>query len=321
MWMLGGAALAWPIALRADPGTTPVVGFLNAGSSGEWRSRVAALRQGLADTGHVEGVNVAIEYRWGEGQNHRLPALAADLVRRGVAVIAATGGADSAAAAKQATSTIPIVFVSGGDPVKFGLVSSLNRPGGNVTGVSLFTAALVAKRLALLHELAPDVGAVGMLVNPHNLLAEENTSDIEASARSLGERPIILRAATQFDLDAAFATFVREGAVALVVAADPSFEVWRDRIVALAARHRVPTIYANREFVVAGGLLSYGTNFNGAFRQAGVYIGRILRGEKPAELPVLQPATFELVVNLKTAEALGLTIPPALLARADEVIE
>jgi len=276
----------------------------------------------LQEAGYVEGQNVAIEYRWAEGQYDRLPELASDLVRRQVAIIAATGGSVSAMAAKAITGTIPIVFTSGGDPVRMGLVASINRPGGNVTGVSLFTSTLAAKRLALLHELVPTATVIAMLVNPTNPNAEPDTKEVETAARTTGLQLVVLRASNESDLDKVFGTMSQHKVGAVIVGADPLFDNnARDRMVALAAHHALPAIYDWRDVAVAGGLVSYGSNLADGYRLAGIYTGRILKGEKPADLPVLQPTKFELVINLKTAKALGLTVPQTLQVAADEVIE
>jgi putative ABC transport system substrate-binding protein len=276
----------------------------------------------LQEAGYVEGQNVAIEYRWAEGQYDRLPELASDLVRRQVAIIVATGGSVSAMAAKAITGTIPIVFTSGGDPVRMGLVASINRPGGNVTGVSLFTSTLVAKRLALLHELVPTATVIAMLVNPTNPNAEPDTKEVETAARTTGLQLVVLRASNESDLDKVFGTMSQHKVGAVIVGADPLFDNnARDRMVALAAHHALPAIYDWRDVAVAGGLVSYGSNLADGYRLAGIYTGRILKGEKPADLPVLQPTKFELVINLKTAKALGLTVPQTLQVAADEVIE
>jgi putative ABC transport system substrate-binding protein len=301
----------------------PVIGYLSGGSlaADNIPDRLTAFRQGLNETGHVEGKNVAIEYRWAEGQYDRLPALAADLVRRQVTVIVAVAGAPTAFAAKAATETIPIVFNQGIDPVQSGLVASLNRPGGNITGVTILTSELARKRLDLLHELLPTAAVVALLVNPTNPVTESETTSLQDAARILGLQAHALEARSPSEIDAAFETIICLQAAALVVSTDPLFTNQRAKMVALAARHAVPAIYAYRLFPAAGGLISYGADLADSYRQAGIYTGKILSGAKPADLPVQQAVRIELVINLKTAKALGLTVPPTLLARADEVIE
>jgi putative tryptophan/tyrosine transport system substrate-binding protein len=317
--LLGGAAAAWPILARAQQQAVPVIGFLHTGSPREMAPLAAAFRQGLSETGYAEGHNVAIDHRWAEGQYERLPALLADLVQRPVAVIAATGG--TVQAAKAATTTIPIVFTTADDPVREGLIASISRPGGNMTGVSLYTTTLDAKRLGLLHELVPHAGAVAVLANPKYYLVDGQLRELEAAARRVGLRLNVLNASTEGEIGAAFASLVRQRAEALLVLAEPFLTSRRHQIATLAVRHGVPAIYPWREFAVAGGLLSYGASITDSFRQVGSYAGQILKGAKPGELPVLQPAKFELVINLQVAKALGVEVPPMLLARADEVIE
>jgi putative ABC transport system substrate-binding protein len=317
--LLGGAA-AWPLAARAQQAAMPVIGFLSSRSEIDSVLHVAAFRQALSEADYVEGQNVAIDYRWADGQYDRLPGLAADLISRQVAVIFAGGGA-AARAAKAATTMIPIVIMIGEDPVKFGLVASLNRPGGNISGVSTFNAVLGSKRLELLHELVPTIATIGLLVNPNYPSAGLEIGETQVAARAVGRNLIILNASTESEIDAAFASLVQQRVGALVVTGDPLFVSQRDKVVMLAARHAVPTIYVQREFAVAGGLIGYGTSLTDAYRQVGIYAGRILKGAKPGDLPVVQPTKFDLVINLKTAKALGITIPDKLLALADEVIE
>jgi putative ABC transport system substrate-binding protein len=319
MLLLGGA-MTTPRPLRAQQKAKPAIGFLSAGSPGPSAPNLAAFRQGLSETGWVEGQNVAIEYRWAEGRYDRLPVLAADLVGRKVDVIATTGG-PSALAIKSATSTIPIVFSSGADPVATGLVASLGHPGGNLTGVSFISVELMPKRLELLSELVPQARVIALLVNPSSGNAEQIIGNLQEAARAKGLELPILMASTESEIDTAFATLVQQHAGAVVVGGDTFFANRLDQLVALASRHAVPAIYEWREPVSAGGLISYGPSRTGTWHQVGTYVGKILKGAKPADLPVQQPTTFELVVNLKTAKELGLTVPPSILARADEVIE
>jgi putative ABC transport system substrate-binding protein len=315
--LLAGAMLATR-ALPAEQKAMPVIGFLGAGSPGSQAALVVAFREGLSQTGWVEGQNVLIEYRWAEGHADRLPALAADLVDRKVDVIAAMGGTPPAVAAKGATSTIPIVF-SGGDPVERGLVASLARPGGNLTGVG--SLDLSPKRLELLFELVPEAKLIGLLVNPNNPFAESTTKSAQEAAHSIGVHLHVLKATTESEIDAAFTTVAQTHVDGLIQDSDALFNSRLDQLVALASRHAVPTIYSWREYPAAGGLISYGPSLTGIWRQLGIYAGKILNGAKPADLPVEQPSKFELVINLNTAKALGLTVPPSIFARADEVIE
>jgi putative ABC transport system substrate-binding protein len=310
--------LAVPLAARAQKPAMPVIGFLSLASPAQWTRYVAGFRQGLNEAGYVEGKNVAIEFRWAEGHRDRLPALAADLVSRNVAVLVATGGAGPARAAKAATSTIPIVFTAA-DPVENGLVTSLGRPGGNATGVSVLAVELMPKRLELLHELVPKATVIALLINPDNVGAESWVRGAQEATRSLGQQLQVLRVRTEQEIDAAFATLLQLRAHALVVAPDPLFNVRREQIVGLAARHAVPAIFDFREFVTAGGLMSYGASLSEIYRQAGIYAGKILDGAKPGDLPVLQPTKVELVINLKTAKALGLTIPQSLRVLAEGI--
>jgi putative tryptophan/tyrosine transport system substrate-binding protein len=319
--LLGGAAAAWPLAAHAQQSTMPVIGFLSGRSPGESESVEAAFRQGLKESGYAEGQNVHIAFRWAEGRYDRLPALVASLVDIRVAVIAAAGGQAVSLAAKAATSTIPIVFVSGEDPVKLGLVATLNRPGGSATGVSMFLSEMEAKRFALLHELVPTATMIGVIVNPSSPSIDTQLREINSAARALGRQIQIVNATNERELDAAFASLAQSKAGALLIAANAYFTSRRDQIVALAAQRAIPAIYDQREFPMAGGLVSYGTNLSDSYRLMGVYTGKILKGEKPTDLPVQRSTKFELVINLKTAKALGLDVPPALSARADEVIE
>jgi putative ABC transport system substrate-binding protein len=319
--LLGGAAAAWPLAAQAQQPTLPVVGFLNAASAQNYTRQLAAFLKGLGESGYVDGRNVAVEYRWAEGQNDRLPAMAADLVHRQVAVIAATS-TPAALAAKAATTTIPIIFELGSDPVQLGLVASLSRPGGNVTGVTNANMGIAPKRLQLLHELLPTARIMALLVNPAEpALAETYTKEVQAAARNFGLELHVLNATSEGDFDVAFSKLTQLRAGGLVIGGGAFFTSRTEQLAALSVRHAVPAIYYNRRFAVAGGLLSYGADSTDAYRLAGIYTGRVLKGDKPADLPVQQATKVELYINLKTAKALGLTIPNTLIGRADEVFE
>jgi putative tryptophan/tyrosine transport system substrate-binding protein len=317
--LLGGATIAWPLAARAQQAAMPVIGFLDGQSLD--LHLMMAFRQALKDAGYVEGRNVAIYFRSADGQTDRLVTLAGDIVGRSVAVIVTTGGGAAALAAYAATTRIPIVFVNGVDPVTSGLVMSLNRPGGNATGVYIFQQVLEGKRLGLLRELVPSAAPIAVLLNPTNANFQTQLRGVQESARALGQQVSILSASTVREIDVAFATVAQSGTRALLVGSDPFFNNERDQVIALTARHAIPAIYEGREFAVAGGLASYGTSLADAYRQAALYAGRILGGEKPADLPIVQPTKFEFVINLKTAKALGLDVPPGLSASADEIIE
>jgi ABC-type uncharacterized transport system substrate-binding protein len=316
---IAGAAAAWPLAARAQQTAMPVIGFV--GTSTANVPPLIGFRRGLAEAGFVEGRNVAVEYRFSEGRYERLPELVADLLGRNVAVLFAAGGVQAALAAKPASATVPVVFANGSDPLRFGLVESLNRPGGNITGVSFFTATLEAKRLGLLSQFVPATTAFGVLTNPGNANAESQRQDIEQGGRVLGRLIAVVHARDEREIEDAFATLAQRRIAALLVASDPFFFSRREQIVALTARYRLPAIYEWREFAEAGGLASYGTDLTDAYRFAGVYVGRILKGEKPADLPVVQSSKFEFVINLKTARALGIEVPLGLSAGADEIIE
>jgi putative ABC transport system substrate-binding protein len=318
--LLGGATAAWPFAAWAQQQAMPVIGFLNGASPDGYAPYVAAFLRGLKEAGYVDGQNATIEYRWAEGHYDRLPALAADLIQRKATVIAATSS-PAARAAKAATSTVPIVFTTADDPIRLGLVVSLNRPGGNATGVSSLLVDLGSKQLGLLRELAPATTAVAVLVNPNFPGTERQLRDVELAARMLGLQLIVLRASTEREMETAVATVARQVGIALLVGVDPFFLERRDHIVALAARHAIPAIYPVREFAAVGGLMSYGSEFADSYRQAGIYTGRIVKGEKPADLPVQQSTKFEFVMNMKTAKTLGLAVPNSMQLLADEVIE
>jgi putative ABC transport system substrate-binding protein len=318
---VGSTAAAWPLPARAEQSAVPVIGFLSSASPQPFENYVAGFRAGLKETGYVDGQNVTIEFRWAEGHYDRLPVLAAELVHRNVAVIFASGGPPSALAAKAASVTTPIVFILASDPIKLGFIASLSHPGGNATGVGLFNVTVEPKKLEILHQLVPKAMKIGALVNPRNLNAQTITTELQTAARALGLQVHIVNAATEGEFGAAFTTLVQQEAGALVVAADPFFNNQREALVALAALHALPAIYEGREFTAAGGLVSYGTRISDAYHQAGIYTSRILKGEKPANLPVVQPTKFELVINIKTAKALGITVPQTLAVAADEVIE
>ena len=319
--LLGGVAGAWPLAARAQQAAMPVVGFMSSRSPEDSAHVASAFRQGLADEGFIEGQTVKIEYRWANGDYDKLPALAADLVDHNVAVLVAVGGDVSAAVAAKATKTIPVVFVIGSDPVKAGLVASFSRPGGNVTGFTLWTIEMESKRLALLRELVPRVPLIGVLVNPRFPPAEQELRDLEPAAKAVNQKLLVARANDDAELDAALASFVEQRVGALLVTAAPFFDTRLERIVGFAAQKRLPAIYQFREYAVAGGLISYGPDAAESYKNGGTYVGRILKGEKPADMPVVLPTKFDFLINLKTAKALGLTVPPALLAQASEVID
>jgi ABC-type uncharacterized transport system substrate-binding protein len=319
--LIAASAAAWPLAAHAQQRAIPTIGYVSATSlDGYSGPQVAAFRQALKESGFVEGQNVAIEFRWAEGRYDRLPTFTAELVSRPVDVILASS-LPAALAAKQATTSIPIVFVMGADPVKLGVVASLNRPGGNLTGVMQLFGALGAKRLALIRELVPSLSVLAVLSNPNNPNASDHLDDVQTAARSIGQQIEVFRATSESEIDSAFASIARRKDGALLVADDPLFSLRRDQLVGLAARHAIPASYYARDFAVAGGLMTYGSSTSNNYHEAGLYVARILRGAKPADLPVLQPTKFELVINVKTAKALGLTVPPTLIALADEVIE
>jgi putative ABC transport system substrate-binding protein len=319
--LLGGAAVAWPLAALAQQAANLVIGFLSGRSSGEAQYLVAAFVKGLGEAGIVVGQNVTVEFRWADGQYDRLPGQAADLVRRPVTLIAASGAIQAVQAAKAATSAIPIVFVMGDDPVKLGLIASFNRPGGNITGASNLAQQMEAKRLELLHERVPKTVSIAMLVNRSNASADMQTKEAEAAALALGRQLHLINVTSAADIDGAFANLVQRGDGAITVIADPFMNIYRDQIVTLAMRHKIPSLFYTREYAAAGGLMSYGASLADSYRQAGVYAARILKGEKPGDLPVMQPTKFDLVINLKTAKAIGINILNKLMALADEVIE
>jgi putative tryptophan/tyrosine transport system substrate-binding protein len=319
--LVSSTVVVWPLIARAQPATMPMIGFLNSASPQPFENYVAGFRAGLKETGYVDGQNVAIEFRWAEGHYDRLPGMAADLVRLKVAVLVATGGSPAVLAAKAATTTVPIAFTIGGDPVRLGIVTSLSRPGGNITGVDLFVNQMETKRLGLLRALVPKADLIAILLNPNNPIATDQMREVQEVARATGQQIQILPASSESEINAAFATAVQLHAAAVLVCGDPFFNSQRDKIIALAARHAVPAIYEQREHALAGGLMSYGTSLSDGYRQVGIYVGRILKGETPADLPVLQATKFEFVINLKTAKALGIEVPPNLSAEADEIIE
>jgi putative ABC transport system substrate-binding protein len=319
--VITGSAVAWPLAVRAQQQAMPVIGYLSARSPDDAGHLVVAFRKGLGESGFVEGEKLTIEYRWALGQYDRLPEMALELAQRPVDIIVSTGGESAALAAKRATSTIPIAFIIGSDPVVLRLAASYNQPGGNATGINILTAALEPKRLGILHQLVPQAETIAVLLNPNFPSYERQLLDVQEAARAIGLKIHVLRAATDREIDTAFETVAQEHIAAITVAADPFFDTRRNKLVALAARHAVPTMYHFREFAAAGGLMSYGIDNLDTYRQIGVYAGRILRGAKPANLPVLQPTKFEFIINLKTAKALGLTIPSGVLSTADEVFE
>ena len=321
MSLIGSAAVAPTLAVRAQPLTVPLVGFLNSASPDNYAFNAAAFREGLREAGYVDGQNVTIEYRWARGNYDQLPVLATELVNRNVAVIAATGDIASARAAQAATRRIPIVFTVGADPTRFGLVDTLSRPGGNATGITLFSSTLSAKRLELLREIAPNITLIALFMNPDNLNVDADVKAAQEAARVLGRQTMVVNAKGPGEFDAAFKTALQQRAGAMLLASDPMFLGQRTTHVALAAQYKIPVMYWTREFAVAGGLMSYGSSITWMYHEAGIYVGRILKGAKPADLPVLQPAKFELIINLKTAKALGLAVPQSLLLRADEVIQ